>query len=134
MIVSDADVATAVLAALNSGGASGTAHADELDTIKKAKPLPNSYTEVTVSRRFGGESRNDAYLGTDAFRVTARQCSKVDIFNARELRRRTRVNLEYAYIAAGGLTSTPVLFETAEDIGQDEQGYWSGLETYTFTF
>lgn len=134
MNVTDEQVLTAVLAALNAGGPEGSANAQELDELKKLSTLPEAYTECSVTRRFAENPRNDTTTGTDAYRIIVRQCAEKNRYNAREMRRRTRANLEYMTLTAGGFASTPVRFESADDIDEDDQGYWSGLETYTLTF
>lgn len=134
MIVTDEQATAAVIAALNGGGASGSALAYSRDDLKKLPSLPDMYTEVVVSRRYLEPVRNDTFPVVDGFRITARQCSKKNTDNARELRRRTRVNIEFKAVTAGSATSDRISFESADEIAEDDQGYWSGLETYILTF
>lgn len=136
-MTTEAQVMSAVLAVLNTGDPDTTAIAFDLDEIKKATNQPTRYTEVTVTRRYDidGE-RLDVTTGTDAFRITTRQVAQSVVDNARELRRRTRANLEYASLDVAGLTSTPVKYESGDPIGEDGDagGFYSGLETWTCTF
>jgi len=111
----------AVVAALTAANA----HPYTLDDIKQMATAPAYYTEVTVSRRFGGERRGGNASGSTGWRVTTRAVAKTEE-NAREMRRRA-ASLEDARLG----TSTPVVFETEEAIGEDND-WWSGLTTWTY--
>jgi hypothetical protein len=92
-------------------------------------PLPDWYTEVTVTRRFGGEQRGSGEREGRLWRITTRQVSK-RLQAAQNLRAKLDA-LEGAVLTIGGETTTPVEFETADPIGPDD-GWWSGLETWTY--
>lgn len=117
---------TAVLAVLNAANA----NAYDIDDLKTALTLPANYTEVTVSRRYGGENRNTGSTGRSGWRVTTRAVGTT-ISNAREMRARARTGIEYARLAVDDLVGTPVQFEGEEPIGDDD-GLYSGLSTWTY--
>lgn len=118
--------AAAIVAALNAESAA----AYDLDDLKKLAAQPAFYTEVTVTPRFGAPNRNPGSTGRRGWRITTRQVADT-VSNAREMRRRTHAALEFARLSVAGGTSTPVQFEGAEAIGEDD-GKWSGLETWTY--
>lgn len=90
---------------------------------------PEKYTEITVTRRFGGEQRSSGERDGQLWRITARQVGRV-FQNAQNLRAKGSA-IEGAVLTIAGGTSTPVEFETAEVIGPDD-GWFSGLETWTY--
>lgn len=124
MTGSEEQHAAAVIAALTA------TNANPFDLDDVPKTLPAFYTEVTVTRRFGGAPRQDGRSGTEGYRVTARAVAK-NVSNARETRRRQHAALEYAVLSVAGKTTTPIQFEASEPIGNDE-GWYSGLETWTY--
>lgn len=116
--------AVAVLALLNAGNAS----AYDSDALKELPTLPANYNEVTVERRFGGQARAVGSTTRRGWRITVRSVGIV-IDNAREMRR--LADVEGARLVVDGKTSTPIQFESADPIGEDD-GRWSGLTTYTY--
>lgn len=90
---------------------------------------PERYTEVTVTRRFGGEQRFSGLRDGQLFRITARQVAKV-YQNAQNLRAKSAA-IEGVTLTVGGQTTTPIEFESADPIGTDD-GWYSGLETWTY--
>ena len=121
--------ATAVLAALNAVLTTGRKAYDS-DTLRAMAALPADYVEVTVSRRFGGEERNDGYIGTEGYRITTRVVGKF-VANGRDMRDKVRTALAFKMLTVGSLTTTPIAFETEDPIGDDE-GRWSGLTAWTY--
>lgn len=113
----------AVVAFLNTLGAI----AYDLGDIPS--PAPDWYTEVTVSRRYGGVQRASGVRDGQLWRITVRQVGK-RLQNAQNLRAK-RAALEEAVLTVAGATTTPIEFETSEVIGTDD-GWWSGLETFTY--
>jgi hypothetical protein len=113
----------AVVAFLNTLGALA------YDLGDVPSPAPDRYTEVTVSRRFGGEQRYSGLRDGQLYRVTARQVGKV-YQNAQNLRAKI-AGLEGVALTVAGLVTTPVEFESADPIGPDD-GYFSGLQTWTY--
>lgn len=113
----------AVVAALN--GLGGLA----FDLGDVPTPAPDKYTEVTVTRRFGGEQRGSGERDGQLYRITARQVSKV-FQNAQNLRVKSS-GLEGLVLTVAGEKTTPIEFESADTIGEDD-GWYSGLETWTY--
>ena len=130
MSVTEQQVVTAVLAVV-SGALTGGRQAYDVDKVPSTRPA--EYVEVSVTRRFGGEPRNDAWVGTTGWRIALRFVSQSSVPDARNMARQAGDALEFAVLTAGGLQSTPVQFEGAEEIGPDD-GWFSGLTTYTTTF
>lgn len=122
-MATDEEVAVAFIAKLSALG--GVPF--DLDEVP-SRP-PDNYTQVTVTRRFGGEQRSSGERDGRLYRATTRQVGKT-VSNARNLRTKS-AGLEGAVLTIGSATSTPIEFETADDIGPDD-GWFSGLETWTF--
>lgn len=118
--------AVAVLAKMNAAGTT----AYDSDTLKAAAVLPANYNEVTVERRFGGENRATGSTTRRGWRITARAVG-ITVSNARQMRKLAATSLEGARVVVDGKTSTPIQFESADPIGEDD-GRWSGLTTYTY--
>lgn len=116
--------AAAVIAALDAAGAAPYDIDDVPDT------LPAHYTEVYVSRRFGGEPRNAGAKGSTGWRIAVRVVAKT-VTNARLLRAKVSAALDDVRLTVDGEPTTPVQFEGAEEIGPDD-GWFSGLSTYTY--
>lgn len=121
-------VATAALAALNLLVDPFVAY--EYDAVAKLATLPDQYVEVTVSRRFGGEARTCGGQATVGWRMTTRVVARTST-GARALRALVG-GIERAVITANGSSSTPIAFESEEEIGADD-GYQSGITAWTFT-
>lgn len=113
----------AIIAALEALGA------EPFDIDKLPSPLPDYYTEVSVSRRYGGEALASSELTSKSYRITTRQVAKT-ITNARRLRAKG-AGLEDTLLTVGGDTTSPVAFETEDLIGPDD-GWYSGLQTWTY--
>lgn len=119
--------ATAVKAALTTAQAAPY----DLDDLKTLETLPAYYTEVTVSRRFVGDGlRASREPGIRAVRLGTRFVAK-NITTAREMQKRTTDALEGVSLTVSGETTTPIEFESADVIAEDD-GYWSGLTTWTY--
>lgn len=127
--VSEEAVAQAVIGVL------GSAFPYDVDDVPgtngNAGTLPTRYTEVTVSRRYGGPVRGDATPTTIGYRITTRAVAK-NVTDARNLRRLAMRDLENVALTVGAEKSTPVAFESADPIGPDA-GWFSGLVTWTTT-
>lgn len=115
--------AAAVVAALNSAGA----HAYDYDDVP-ASP-PDFYTQVAVSRRFGGTRRGSGEPVGQFYRILERAVANT-VSNARNLRAKTDA-LEGTVLTIGGQTTTPIEFESAQPIGPDD-GWFSGARTWTY--
>ena len=121
------EVRTAAIAVLQTG----LAHPQTLQDLKSTATTPPHYNEVTVEDRFGGELRNSVWRGTNGWRITTRAVSETED-GAYQMRAKARAALEYTLLAVGADGSTPVMFESADPIAEDE-GHWSGLTTWTCT-
>lgn len=117
----------AVMAALTAAGA----HPYEYGQVPK--PFPKRYTEVTVSRRFGGNPRATSRSSVDGWRVTTREIGKDYAANARAERAAAHTALEDQRLTVDGVETSPIHFETAEAIAPDELPYYSGLTSWTYT-
>lgn len=122
-MATDQEVATAFIARLTALGAIPYDY-DELP-----KPLPDNFTTVTVSRRYGGVQRYSGDRDGRLYRAAIRQVGKT-VSNARNLRTKS-AGLEGVALTVGSAVTTPLEFETADPIGPDD-GWFSGLETWTF--
>lgn len=121
--------ADAIVAALNAALPAGI-RAWEPDELKKQDPTPSEYVEVLVEPRFGGNLRGGA-TSAGGWRVQTRGVSETSIFNARAGLNAARAALQFASLEIGGKRTTPIQFETAEAVGEDE-GWWSGHITWTY--
>jgi len=124
-MATDEAVAAAFIARLAALGALPY----DYDDLAAASPKPENYTEVTVTRRYGGVQRGSGVRDGRLYRATARQVAKT-VSNARNLRAKS-AGLEGVSLTVGSETTTPLEFETAQPIGPDD-GWFSGLETWTF--
>jgi hypothetical protein len=125
-MASEEQHAAAVIAALEA------ANPYEVDDLKELKRLPDFYTEVTLSPRFGGGPRRQtAQEGTQSYRIITRYVA-TRVASARELRRRTKAALQDVCLTIDGERTTPIQFETGDVISADE-GYYSGADFWTYT-
>lgn len=122
----------AVRAAAVTVLAAGDAVPKTLQDLKTKDPERLYYNEITVSDRYGdGQLRLGVWLGTGGYRITTRAVGATEDA-AYQMRELARTALEYAVLTIGDVTTTPVMFETAEQIAEDD-GWWSGLTTWTTT-
>jgi hypothetical protein len=115
--------AAAVLEALHTDDAP----AYEFDGKPDVKPP--AYNEVAVSRRFGGEQRYSGLRDGHLYRVSARANGQT-IAGARAARARVYA-LEGTVLTIGSATTTPLEFETADNL-EPSGGWYSGLTTLTY--
>lgn len=113
----------AVVAFLNTLGAS----AYDLGDVPAS--APDRYSEVTVTRRFGGQQRSSGVRDVELYRITVRQVAKL-YQNAQNLRAKS-AGLEDAVLTIGGETTTPIEFSSAQPIGPDD-GWFSGLQVWNY--
>lgn len=119
--------ATAVLARLNAG----LTIAYERD--KLPDPLPPHYIEFGIAWRPIAAPRRTGAVdsGTESFRFTTRELAK-KVADARNLRRLARERLQVAFTVAD-FQVLGVNRETQDEIQEDEDGYYSGLTTWTYS-
>lgn len=126
-------VATSARAALDTaltsyGGTAGAVKALDLDA---ARGVSAEHVQVTLTRRFAERER----AGREAqspWRLTTRPVADY-VANGREIQARCFTALNGVRLTAGGATSTPMRLESADSISEDD-GRYSGLTTWTFTF
>lgn len=121
-----------ILAAAKTVLDGGGAHPMTLWEAKEAADLGNYYTELMVAPRAGGAMRLGVWIGTNGFRISTRALGLSEDA-AYDMRSRARTALEYANLPVDDGFTTPVMFETADDIEEENDGWWSGLTTWTCT-
>lgn len=92
--------------------------------------LPQWYTELSVTRRFGGNPRVTTESGVQGYRITTRAVAN-SAANARNMRAKQHAALEEAVLVIDGEATTPIKFESAEPIAPDD-GMFSGLTTWIY--
>lgn len=129
MSASEQEVATACLALINaqlSSYGGGSIHALDLDD---ARGITAEHVQFALSARYV-ESERGGMTGLCGYRATTRPVATT-VTNGRELARRVYAAFNDIRVVAGGQTSTPIHLESADAIGEDD-GYYSGLSTWTF--
>lgn len=127
-MVAEGDVLTAVVAAINAGlPASVRAY----DHGKVPSPRPNEFAAVSIVRRAGGSPRAGRY-STDGWAVYVMAASLTSSPNARNALRKASEALENKTLTVGGVSSTPVRFDTGRPVAPDD-GWHTGVNTYHFT-
>lgn len=121
-MATEQEASDAVVALLNTLG--GVAY----DRQDVPTPLPDWYTAVSVTRRYGGEQRGSGERDGTLWRITLTQVGK-RLQQAQHLRAKS-VGLEGATVTVAGQVSTPIEFETANIIAPDD-GWFSGSENWT---
>lgn len=119
--------ADAILAALNAALAPKMAY--EVDDVPS--PRPAEYVEVQLVRRFGGTARGCGWKGTVGYRLTVFGISQTSASNARMLLEKCRAALEFQHLVVDGQQTTPIQFETANEVAPDD-GWLSGFHDYTY--
>ena len=124
----------AVLAQLNGGRPGAAAwKAWDLGDLADLEVKPTERIEVSVTRRYIGEGRRvSADQDFDGWRIDTFVVAN-DSTNARTLRAHVRTRLEKAVLTIGGVATTPVMFEAGAPIMPDDQKFYSGSETWTYT-
>lgn len=122
------DIAADLLAIINAALTPRDAY--ELDDVPQ--PRPNEYVEITVSRYDASEKRQDGFAGTSAWRLTCRYVAH-RITNVSRMQQLVRDAFPHpTCITVDGVESTAVAFEVEDAITPDD-GWFSGLDTFTFT-
>lgn len=125
--------AVAVLAQINAGRPSGaTWQAWDLDDLNELVSKPGNYVEVTVSRRPTDGGTIAVAARIDAWRIDTRVVGE-SVTNVRGIRTHIRNQLENVVLTIGGLATTPIQFETAEEILPDDQQFYGGSTSWTYT-
>lgn len=121
----------AVVAALDALSANPYGYEDTVPSSVSGYTLP------AVSDRVGGALRLTGQVGIRAVRVTCRYVGRTPD-NVREMRKRGEAALREQSITVAGYESTPIQFETAEQVAPDgdleRSGQWySALSAYTYS-
>lgn len=98
---------------------------DDVPTV-----LPEMYVLISLSRRFGGQSRLDGTTALGGWRLTTLAVGHT-IDEARFIRDASARALSNARLTVTGLLSTPVTFETEQPLVPDD-GWYSGLTAWTY--
>jgi hypothetical protein len=120
----EADHTAAVLAFLSSAKARPYVIGDATRTADVT-----AYSEVGITRRFGGEAVLNGDLGLRLVRITTREVGKL-LEGAKVVRSKCAA-LEGASLTVAGYVTTPIQFETQTAIAEDD-GWFSGLTTWTY--
>ncbi|MBM7518274.1 hypothetical protein [Nocardioides nitrophenolicus] len=120
-------VATVVLDLVNTA-LSEPAEAFAPDEVPS--PRPAEHVIVTVVRRAGGTARSGRYV-TSGWSLYLMAVSQVSVANARNSLAAAGAALESAVIAVGGVTSTPIRFDSARAVAPDDS-WFSGVNVYNF--
>lgn len=127
-MTSERDARDAVIARLNTLLAPQAAYS--INDLRNMSTKPDAYVEVTVSRRLPDASRRvGSAPQMTAFRATTRAVG--DTENNALLMASKAAGLEESILTIGGIP-TPVDYETSSPVADDE-GWFSGLTTWTFT-
>lgn len=113
-----------VLEAFNAG--------EKVAYMRDALPhvLPPEYVELIVARRFGGIQRDSGEFDGRLMRIVARAVGKTlagtyrmwDLIDS----------LEGVTVTVGGIVSTPITFETDDELIQPDAGWYSGAKSLAY--
>lgn len=120
---------TAALAALN---AALPAAVDAYDLDKVPSPRPAEYVTALLVRRSGARLNSGGTTGIVGYRLRVRAVSQTQTANVRKSLETCRAALEFKRLTVGSQRSTPIQFETEDDMGGDD-GWFAAYVDYTFT-
>lgn len=103
-----------------------------LDELARMTTLPSSYTEVHVMPRLPGEERLGVWSGTQSYRVVTRAVGRTQQA-ATVLRDRAADALQWTRFEVGGVTAGPITRELADDPIGDDEDWFSGTSSWTYT-
>lgn len=125
-LVAEVAHASAVRAALDVPLGQWSAYDyDDVPTV-----LPEMYVLISLSRRFGGQSRLDGSTALGGWRLTTLAVGHT-VDEARFIRDATAGALSNARLTVTGLLSSPIQFETEQPIAYDD-GWFSGITAWTY--
>lgn len=128
VLVTAQETMTAALAALN---AALPAQVRAYDLHKVPSPRPDEYVTVLLMRRPGAPLSIAGTAGVVGYRIRVRAASHTSVTNVRNLLERCRGALEFARIQVGATRTTPIQFETEDDVTGDD-GWFAAYDDYTF--
>jgi hypothetical protein len=94
--------------------------------------LPTSYTEVHVMPRLPGEERLGVWSGTQSYRVVTRAVARTHQA-ATVLRDRAADALQWTRFEVDGGTAGPITRELADDPIGDDEDWFSGTSSWTYS-
>lgn len=106
--------------------------AAELDDLKALPQLPPDYAEVHLSTRTAGPARAGALGHRLGWRLQIRVNAKT-VGNAQHLLGQVHDDLYDRVLTAGGRTTT-LLDEEPSDVPASDDGWYSALLSFTFTY
>ena len=95
-------------------------------------PRPAEYVTALLLRRQGARLNTGGSTGVVGYRLLVRAVSRTSPDNVRKSLETCRAALEFKRLTVGTQTSTPVQFETEDDMGSDD-GWFAAYVDYTFT-
>jgi hypothetical protein len=123
--------AEAAVAALNAHLSALTIPREAFDVDDVPTTLPDAYVEVSVSRRFiDGSPRGDGSKTGTGWRLLTRAVAR-STSDARRLHDLCAEALEFQTLTVDGHLTTPLEFETADPI-EDDEGWFSGAWVWTY--
>jgi hypothetical protein len=128
--VSEESHAVAIKAALTAAGAVPYDYDEVPSTNGNPGTLPQWFTAVGVTRRFGGNFRTSAQSGVTGWRITTLAVGN-NVTNARNIRLKQHQALEGVVLTINGEKTTPIALESADQIEPDGARH-SGLTTWTY--
>ena len=102
-----------------------------IQQAKRVQVLPPAYNEVTVERRYGDSYRSCGSTSRRGYRIAVRSLGRT-IEGALEMRQAVEAALEDQRLTVDGLPTTPIRFETAQQVDDDEPGWFSGMSLWTY--
>lgn len=120
---------TAALAALNAG-LPATVRAYDLDKVPTTRPP--EYVTALLMRRSGARLNVGGTTGIVGYRLRVRAVSQTGTSNVRNSLEKCRAALEFKRLTVGSQRSTPIQFETEDDMTPDD-GWFATYTDYTFT-
>lgn len=94
---------------------------------------PERYVVFDVTPMYVPTYRVSADKPLGSWRVNTRYVDKVAVVNAQTMRRKAWAALEKRVLTIAGAETTPICFEAAVPIGQDNEFWWTGLDSWTYT-
>lgn len=119
---------TAVLAALNAT-LPDSVPAHDIDAVPS--PRPAEYVTALLLRRAGARLNAGGSTGVVGYRLRVRAASQTEAENVRKSLETCRAALEFKRLTVGSQTSTPIQFETEDDVDGDD-GWFAAYDDYTF--
>ncbi len=118
---------TAALAAINAQFS--TPRAYSLSDVPATRPP--EYVTALLIRRPGARLNAGGSTGIVGYRLRVRAVSQASDSNVRNSLEKCRAALEFKRLTVGGKSTTPIQFETEDDVSGDD-GWFAAYDDYTF--